>query len=61
MTYNTKEEMQADTKPKERKHFMQCEGCGKWFDRRLFDDVVFHCFGHKERQDFNVKPGVRIR
>lgn len=61
MTYETEAEMVAAvTLPDDRKHFMQCEVCGKWWDMRSFDDLAFHCFGHIERPDFNVQPGIRV-
>ena len=61
MTYETIRELDAEIPKQDRVHFTQCEDCKKWFDMRSFDDVAFHCFGHVERPDFNVKPGVRIK
>lgn len=60
MTYATQDEMLAATCPDEREHFVQCQECEKWWDRRAFDDLAFHCFGHVERADFNVPAGTRI-
>jgi hypothetical protein len=60
MTYPTEAEMRAETPAEEQSHFTLCDECGQWFDMRQFDDMVFHCFGHVERPDFNVAPGIRV-
>lgn len=60
MTYETEGDMLLETLPEDRVHFMRCSDCGKWWDMRQFDDLAFHCFGHIERPDFNVQPGIRV-
>jgi hypothetical protein len=41
--------------PKEKQHFQLCEECGEYFDRREFDEMAFHCFGHKKRPKTGIK------
>lgn len=61
MTYETKEQVIAETAKEERIHFTQCSGCGKWYDMRSFDDMSFHNFGHREAPDFNIPQGTMVR
>jgi hypothetical protein len=48
----------------ERRHYMRCDACGLYYDRRSFAEVVYHASGHnatEASQHLGAPPGYPIR
>jgi uncharacterized C2H2 Zn-finger protein len=46
--------------PEEKEHFVKCSRCGKIFDRRSLDEVLFHHTDHKHRPDIPYSGSVKL-
>jgi uncharacterized C2H2 Zn-finger protein len=46
--------------PEEKEHFVKCSRCGKIFDRRSLDEVLFHHTDHNHRPDIPYSDSVKL-